>query len=730
MNPLTNDPPGAPSVLTLDGPPEVLTAPAPAEPSAVALAYAEFWRLRADGEAVDTEEFCNRYPGIRSAVRQMLDVDDFVGGATGLFDSFPPRPYPAAGEYVCGCKLLRELGRGAFSAVFLAHDDEGNRPVVLKLSDRKTGEGRVLGRLKHDNVVPLLWANQDPDSGWYVVRTLFFGAATLTHVLDRLYRVPEDPPPDDVAPLFEAIKAAARPDDPPPSPCAGGPSLVKLSLAGAAARLGGALASALAYLHAEGFAHGDVKPANVLLQADGQPLLLDFNLSQAAIPEGVGGTFPYMSPEHLRAFRDKKLMPPDEAAASDVYSLGVVLFELLTGRLPYGHAPGTTHLERAEALLVRQQTPHLALRDLNPEVPPRLAALIERCLSGDLAARPTARQLADALTPRPRRLLVGGVLVLVLSVVLGAAAWAAMPLSEGAARERGQMRFEQAQLLLAAGKPDAARERFKQADRDFDRAIQVRARAEGKGAAEDYFNRGRVLLALENTREAINCFLQAHEAHLADDRPHGPTLAYLSYCYSIRGEHRTAAAFGEQALKADYRTAAVLNNLGHARLRQADADRADQGKRAEVWELLSEAIRLDPNGPAAYRNRAEVVFRPALTDQKIPVSDDALLDVEAAVALSREPEFGESSQLAWRAAQFYGLALRNEPSAPWLRRLELIRLLQAHAVRARELGTPLRALQEDALVTPWLPADLGQVEQKRPDVNALWTHLVEPVPDR
>jgi tetratricopeptide (TPR) repeat protein len=729
MNPLTNDVPSAPP-LPFDEAPQVLTTPAaPAEPSAVSLAYEEFWRLRAIGEAVDPEEFCNRYPGHRSAVRQMLAIDDFVGGNPELLDNFHARAYPAPGEYVCGCKLLRELGRGAFSAVYLAHDEEGDRPVVLKLSHRKTGEGRVLGRLRHDHVVPLLWANLDPDSGWYVVRTLFFGAATLTHVLDHLYNLPGDAPPADASSLLQAIRGAARRGDPPVSPSAAGPSLANLSLPAAAARLGGALASALAYLHGEGFAHGDVKPANVLLQADGRPMLLDFNLAQAANPEGVGGTFPYMSPEHLRAFRDKKLMPHHEAAASDVYSLGVVLFELLTGRLPYGPAPGATSLERAETLLVRQEAPHLSLRDLNPSVPPRLADLIERCLSGDAAARPTARQLADALTPQSRKFLLAAVLAPLLAVVLGAAVWAALPPGEEASRAQGHEGFRQAQRLLAEGKPDEAHKRLRQAERALDRAIQLRARATGRAEADDYFTRGRVLLALDNAGEATNCFLQAHEAHLAGEGPHGPTLAYLSYAYSLKGDHTAAAAFGQEALHAGQHTPAVLNNLGHACMKQADAAGNEQGRR-EARQHLSEAIRLDPNCVAAYRNRAKLRYRTVLTNRTASVPDDVLLDVEAAVALSEGSEHGESAQLAVLAAQLYGLALRNEPSAPWTWRLELLRQLRAHVVRARELGATVRSLHDDPVLSGWLPSTLERIEPTRQDDSAIWTYLIEPVPGR
>src|SRR5437763_3618638 len=93
--------------------------------------------------------------------------------------------------------------------------------------------------------------------------------------------------------------------------------------------IGAGLAAGLAHAHEHGILHRDLKPANVLLTDDGQPMLLDFNLAQdtkqasGASAASVGGTLPYMAPEHLEAFRGA-----DRAvdARSDVYGLGVILY--------------------------------------------------------------------------------------------------------------------------------------------------------------------------------------------------------------------------------------------------------------------------------------------------------------------------------------------------------------------------------------------------------------------
>ena len=106
------------------------------------------------------------------------------------------------------------------------------------------------------------------------------------------------------------------------------------NFAQAVCRIGARLAEALAFAHARGVLHCDIKPANVLVTRYGRPMLADFNVSfdRARIPTPVGGTLPYMSPEHYLAMFRQPGGRVDER--SDIFSLGVVLHELATGSLP------------------------------------------------------------------------------------------------------------------------------------------------------------------------------------------------------------------------------------------------------------------------------------------------------------------------------------------------------------------------------------------------------------
>ena len=122
--------------------------------------------------------------------------------------------------------------------------------------------------------------------------------------------------------------------------------------------LGAQLADALAFLHRRTIYHRDLKPSNVLLCPDGRPMLLDFNLSAdpRAGRERFGGTLPYMSPEQVLATFDPERGAAPVDGLSDLFSLGVILFELLAGRQPFGDVPrGVPSPADCAALLARHE---------------------------------------------------------------------------------------------------------------------------------------------------------------------------------------------------------------------------------------------------------------------------------------------------------------------------------------------------------------------------------------
>jgi predicted Ser/Thr protein kinase len=286
-------------------------------------------------------------------------------------------------------RVERLLGRGGMGAVYLAHETGLDREVAIKAlpperasteehRERFRREARTAARLSHPNIVPLHAFGEHEDTAYYVM-----GYVRGESLAARLRR--EGPLPED-----EARRVLV------------------------------AVAEALHYAHSQGVVHRDVKPDNVLLEeGTGRPLLTDFGIARAEHPGGtltvtgaIVGTPDFMSPEQAAG-------RSDVGPASDVYSLGVMAYALLSGRLPFEAAtPG-------EALARRLVDDPKPLQSVASQLSEPVTAAVMRCLARDPARRwPDAASFARALAPddtdddvpRGLRPLAGhGLLALVLA---------------------------------------------------------------------------------------------------------------------------------------------------------------------------------------------------------------------------------------------------------------------------------------------------------------------------
>ncbi|WP_228557776.1 serine/threonine-protein kinase [Myxococcus sp. AB056] len=253
------------------------------------------------------------------------------------------------GEVLAGrYRLERELGRGGMATVFLATDVRLSRPVALKRMHPGGGTGRaerfrreaeLAASLHHPNVLEVHDYGEDEAHGPFLVCEWVRGE-DLRALAGRLSPVPP-----------EAVMV-----------------------------LGWELARALAAAHARGIVHRDVKPDNVLV-AEGGPLkLADFGLAALEDQErltstgAVTGSLPYMAPERI----DTGAYSP----ASDVYAVGVILFELCSGATPHA-GKGAAHL--AASVMTKDAPP---LTEVVPGTPEPLSALVARCLARDARDRP------------------------------------------------------------------------------------------------------------------------------------------------------------------------------------------------------------------------------------------------------------------------------------------------------------------------------------------------------
>ncbi len=323
---------------------------------------------------------------------------------------------PEAGTEFVGFHLVTELGRGAFGRVYLARQgDLAGRLVALKVAAGLRAESNTLAQLQHSNIVPIY--SYHSAGPFQAVCMPFLGGTTLAQVVRSLSQMPGVPssgkelrstlqrgkldtsvaksapgsaPTSDSA---TAKPASAVAEPAPVVPLAdtaaeGWARLEGLPFVDAVLSLAGQLADGLSHAHRRGILHRDLKPANVLLTDDGRPMLLDFNLAEDTKLRGsaeralIGGTLPYMAPEQMHAFRSAT---GELDARADLYSLGVILFELLTGKHPFPVHKGPPSLTIPLMLGDRANPP--SLRALNPAVSPGVESIVLKCLAPDPAKR-------------------------------------------------------------------------------------------------------------------------------------------------------------------------------------------------------------------------------------------------------------------------------------------------------------------------------------------------------
>lgn len=380
--------------------------------------YEEYHIRKQQGDTVSIDEYCDRFPTRIDELRRLFQIDaptqSTVMVSTERIPAFEP------GQQVDDFDLLSSLGKGAFASVFRARQRSMQRIVALKISRDRSMEPQMLAQLEHPHIVRVFDQRQMPQYKLRLLYMQYVPGGTLQGVVEFARKAPTG---RGGGTLLAAVdQALSRNGEDPPSDSMARYKLRSANWPQIVCWMGARLAAALAHAHEHGVLHRDLKPANVLIGADAHPKLADFNISfsklDGATPAAYfGGTLAYMSPEQLEAYDPAHSRTPEELdARSDVYSLGVVLWELLTLRRPFGDVAlvdGWSKTLPRMAALRRAGVTADAKAQVPADCPPMVVDVLLKCLAGEpekryRSAGELARELDLCLQPRAHELLHGG----------------------------------------------------------------------------------------------------------------------------------------------------------------------------------------------------------------------------------------------------------------------------------------------------------------------------------
>ena len=531
------------------------------------VAYEEYCLKREAGESIQASVFCERFPSIARSLYRQIEVDEFVRDHSDMFNVAVQPEWPGIGDQLFDFTVVEELGRGAFARAYLcSQSGVGDRQVVVKVAFKGSFEAETLGRLSHPNIMPVFSVVEDKESGTSGMCMPFFGRGTLCDVLDIAFQ--ETTRPKSARVILEAACSSKKETDRHQQvvpPITMNPKFCYIE---GICAIGLQLAEALQHGHENNIYHGDLKPSNIVLSIIGSPLIVDFNLSHDSESQVqmVGGTLPYMPPEQIRTVILGENTDP-VGAECDVFSLGAILYELVTGNLPFGRPdPDSEQRELAQKMLQLQKESAPAPSKVNPDVSPRLSKLISKCLSENLHERPSSMQeVVDELqriwqgfrkTRSRRRMLI-------------ATAAIGTPVAALIAAQRAGWLDRPPTLERAIEL--AKEENWDEALVELNEFIQV-CKTNDESTTPALFLRGQILASrftltrVDSDLElALDDFQQVSRFYGAEG-----CWEWMGFCHLVNSDHLGAIS---EYSRIDNRHAALLNNMGYAYLLRAQSQK-------------------------------------------------------------------------------------------------------------------------------------------------------------
>lgn len=564
--------------LALESHPELLSD----KSLVVDLAYEEYCQRSAEGEEVDFDDFCGRFRSFGESLRRRIEVHEFLAANPDFSDELCGEAWPDPGDTVCGFRLLEELGRGAVGRVFLAEELAlAHRQVVVKLTHQGTGEAETLSRLRHPNIVPIYSIDQESLSELTIICMPFLGRSTLQDFLGAAFSEKKMPA------RFQAVLDVLNRPKPDHEDVPVAKRNQHCLYVDGVIDMVAALCDALAHSHKTGILHLDLKPSNILVTPSGTPLLLDFNLSLGGALHSsvIGGTLPYMSPEQIRSL----VFGHHESAVdkrSDLYSLGIILHQLLTGAYPFGQLSWrTTPLVFAERLLELQKKGVAAASGACPSVSRELLAIIAKATAWSPAdryasAEAFAEALREQLKPwhRAKRFRATHRREFLVGAIAGCTSLAFGVYYQVTKKPFVEAELERAWQLFDDEQNEAALASF---NRVINHDSQV---------PDAWFGRGRCHQRLGDFISATDAFKQANNIQ-SDPR----YVACWGFCDSLLPRYASAVERYETAIDMGFESPSLYNCLGVAYANTSSP---------KAEEALRKAVDGESNSPIVLHNLA------------------------------------------------------------------------------------------------------------------------------
>ena len=537
--------------------------------------------LREQGQDVSSVELCQGCPHLADELARRINAMKVTSWLDKPVDvpaadtTAPPEtkhdPRTLAGRY----RLDVLIAEGGFAQVWRAYDLELHRAVAVKVpkpsrldsAEAFMAEARRVARLKHPGIVPVHDVGRE-DGTCFIVSEFVEGGSLGE---------------------FLAKKSITQQQ---------------------ATQWITEIADALDYAHKNGVIHRDIKPANILIDHHGRALLADFGIAQSATKTGKFapsiGTLRYMSPEQLEG--------KEVDSRSDIYSLGVVLHELLTGKLPY---------TSTEPNILRQEIVAGA-KIGTVSLPADLHRICLKALERDPAARYSsaakfAADLRRGSMPSSRRWALAGAIVAVLLLVgVGMMIW--WTRNNGHVDDKPPIKKAvTVEEALAQGKKNFDQKYYDRAIENYTQAIEL-----DPNSVEAFVMRGKCKFNSGAFKDSVADFTKAIDL----DPKNAEVCKHRALAYASLRQFDPAIADGEQALKLMPGDPEPYKDLLARLYSNRAADHSTANRFAEAAEDVTQAMKHAPKAAVFYHQRASCYFN---------MKEFAKAEADWSVAIEREP---------------------------------------------------------------------------------------------